>query len=126
MKKIRILVLIIVLLNLIYVNTFAFSIRAVLDGAKNFIISAQSEAIGTDVENKIAGTITGLASAGLAIGTIVAICAGIVIAIQNIATGAYGKANLKESLTPYVIGIVVLFAAWTIWAGVVNVLQQTF
>lgn len=122
MKCIRIITLIIVILCFSYVTIFAaFDIGKVIEGAEGFIQDP-----GVNVDGAISDTIKGLASAGLAIGTIVAICAGIVIAINSMANGAFGKANLKESLTPYIIGVVVLFAAWTIWAGIVNIMEGTF
>lgn len=126
MKCIRIIALIIAILCFSYVTTFAFDLASVIKGAEDFITGGNTNASGVDVDGAISETIKGLATAGLAIGTIVAICAGIVIAITSMSNGAFGKANLKESLTPYIIGIVVLFAAWTIWAGVVNVMEKTF
>lgn len=121
MRLYKIIILLIIILTFTYVNAFAFSIDKVFEGATNFLKDPDP-----DIDTKMSGFIKGLASAGLAIGTIVAICAGIVIAIQTMASGAYGKAQLKELLTPYIIGIVVLFAAWTVWAGVVNIMDNTF
>ena len=56
-------------------------------------------------------------------GVIVAICAGIIIAIRAMTDGANGKADLKQSLTPYIIGVAVLLGAYGIWVAIVETLK---
>ncbi|MBE5821540.1 MAG: hypothetical protein E7311_03005 [Clostridiales bacterium] len=121
----KIIIMLIIILSVTYVNVFAFNIGDVIQGARDFLTDANNAASSADVDTKISGTIKSLASAGLAIGTIVAVCSGIVIAISSMANGAYGKAHLKEALTPYIIACVVLFAAWGIWAAVVEIMENS-
>ena len=44
-----------------------------------------------------------------------------VIGIQFIMGSADEKAKIKETLLPYIIGVCVIFGAFTIWKVVVNI-----
>ncbi|MBE5821881.1 MAG: hypothetical protein E7311_04760 [Clostridiales bacterium] len=129
MKKI---VAIMILLITIVINipfayaTGDFSAGDAIGGAEDFISDGESQAASANVDDKIDDTIKGIVSAGLGIGTIVAICTGIVIAIKNMTDGAVGKKELKESLTPYIIACVLLFGAFTVWSAVVEIMENTF
>ena len=59
----------------------------------------------------------------LVIGIVVAVVIGGILGIQFITSGAEGKADIKQMLVPYVIGVVVLFGAFTIWKIVLVTLQ---
>lgn len=126
MKKIIILIITVIMVLSTTQLTYAFDLGSALGGADTFLSGGKTEASSTDVDGAIDDTIKGLVSAGLGIGTIVAICGGIIIAIKNMTDGANGKKELKESLTPYIIGCVVLFGAFTVWSGIVQVMENTF
>ncbi len=51
----------------------------------------------------------------LLIGTIVAVAVGVVLGIKFMLASVEEKAKVKEMLTIYIIGCVVLFGAFTIW-----------
>ena len=57
------------------------------------------------------------------IGIIIAVIIGGILGIQFITSGAEGKADVKQMLVPYIIGLVVLFGAFTIWKIVLITLQ---
>ncbi len=123
MKKI-IVISIICLLFLTNTLVYAFDLNSVIGGGNNFANGAIASA--GNVDNQFSGLIKGLSQAGLAIGTIIAIVVGIIIAIRFMSQGASGKAELKEALTPYIIACVVLFGAFTLWTITVNIMQGTF
>ena len=60
----------------------------------------------------------------LTIGIILAVIVGMVMAIKFITSGLDGKAEVKQLLLPYGVGVVVLFGAFTIWKIVLTILQS--
>ena len=58
------------------------------------------------------------------IGIILAVLIGSVLGIKFITSGLEGKAEIKQMLLPYGIGVVVLFGAFTIWRIVLTILQS--
>lgn len=122
-KKIfkRIFNLIIILMfALTLTNVFALNTTDIKNGATNFINDAKS----SDFNGQIAPTMTTLADLMMGIGVMVLIITGLMIAIKTMSDGAYGKAQLKEALTPYFIGCIVIISGWTIWKIVVSVMQN--
>ena len=61
----------------------------------------------------------------LAIAIIVAVIVGIIVGIKLITNGAIGKAEAKEALIPYFIGIFVVFGAFGIWKIIISILNYT-
>lgn len=60
----------------------------------------------------------------LIIGVVVAVIIGLIIAIQFMTGSVSQKAKIKETLIAYIVGCVVVFGAFTIWALVVNIIQS--
>lgn len=115
----RILSLIVILIMMLTVNCYALD--QIIGGANSFLTSPS----GVD-EQALATIIRDLTNIGLIIGTIVAIAAGIIIGIKFMTDGANGSANLKQALTPYVIGVAILFGAYGIWVIVINLFTGVF
>lgn len=59
----------------------------------------------------------------LTIGTIVAVIWGIIIALKFITGSVEDKANIKETLIPYVVGCIIIFGAFGIWKLVLTALK---
>ncbi len=57
------------------------------------------------------------------VGAAVALIVGIVIGIKYMTAGIEEKANYKQMLVPYLVGCVVVFAGFGIWALVINILN---
>lgn len=55
------------------------------------------------------------------IAIVLAVAVGMVIGIQFMIGGAAEQAKVKETLIPYVIGVFVVFASFTIWKIAVNI-----
>lgn len=118
----RIICLIVILVMMFTVNVCATNtLGDIINGANSFV----SQPTGVD-ETELANLIKSLTNIGLVIGTIVAVVAGIIIAIKFMTDGAQGKADLKTALTPYVIGVAILFGAYGIWVIVINVFTSVF
>ena len=118
MKKI-IIVTIIVIIAIFNTTAYAFDLGEAITGARTFIAHAISYSDGAD----FTALIKGISNAGMAIGTIVAIITGIIIAMKLMADGAEGKAQMKEMLTPYIIGCVLLFGSFGVWSATINIFQ---
>lgn len=57
----------------------------------------------------------------LAVAVVIAVMVGAVIGIKIMTGTIEEKAKIKEMLVPYVVGLVVVFGAFTIWSTVVNI-----
>lgn len=121
MKKIILLTIIFAVL--IQSTVFAFDIFTV---GKNFI--NQGTSAGQVMENTIKNEniIIPIFNLILGIGVIIAVVVGIVIAVKLMTGGVDAKADMKGLLTPYIISVIVLVSAWTIWKIALNFLQGTF
>ena len=118
----RIICLIVILVMMFTVNVCATdTLGNIINGANSFV----SQPAGVD-ETALANLIKSLTNIGLAIGTIVAVVVGVIIAIKFMTDGAQGRADLKTALTPYVIGVAILFGAYGIWVIVINVFTSVF
>ena len=60
----------------------------------------------------------------LAFGMVIAVIVGIIIGIQFMISSVDERAKVKETLVVYVIGVVVLVGAFSIWKIIVNLLNN--
>ena len=60
----------------------------------------------------------------LVAGIIIAVVMGLLLGLKFIMGSVEQKAEIKGMLVPYVVGIVVIFGAFTIWKIIVDVLQS--
>ena len=98
----------------------------------NYISDAANDWISTGENNppinatNIAKTTKGFQElAGLlwGIGVFVAVAVGIFLGIRFMVATPNGKAEISTLLTPYIIGVVVVVGALTIWRVAVNILD---
>ena len=73
-----------------------------------------------DLQN-LSGFVSGVLLS-IAIG--VTIISGVILGIKFVTQSIEDKAKIKESMVPWVIGILVSFGAFTIWEIAVNVFQN--
>lgn len=59
------------------------------------------------------------------IAVVLAVAVGMVIGIQFITGSVDEKAKIKETLIPYIVGVFVIFSAFTIWKIAVNIGNKT-
>lgn len=55
-------------------------------------------------------------------GMIIALVLIAILGIRFLLSSAEGKAEIKEKMTPYVVGVVVTFGAYAIWRVVISIL----
>ncbi len=74
--------------------------------------------------NGLGGSISGIFTVLLGIGTVLTVVVGGILGIQFMMASAEDKAKIKESLIPYILGCIIIFGAIVIWRIVVEVLQD--
>lgn len=118
----KILKLIAIISVFIIVSVFPVKVfSSWVDDADNFLKSAGNSITVdkdqlTSASDEIYNTLT-------SIGMIVAVIVGMILGITYMMTGAVDKAKVKESITPYLLGCIVIFGAFGIWKLVINVMN---
>ena len=125
MKKIYIkrIVIILIVLFIIGLNVEGFAaddIDGVISGGKSFVSEANSDKIDT---TKMQNTSNMIYNTLLTIAIAVAVIYASVLGTKFMMASAEGKAELKESLMPFVIGCIVVFSAFAIWKAMVLFLK---
>lgn len=86
--------------------------------ANDFINKADTDKIN---ETNLSKTVKNLYNILFAIAIVVAVIVGTYMAIKLITSSVEGKAQIKKMFTPYVIGCIVAFGAFGIWALVMKI-----
>ena len=94
---------------------------SIIKSADDFLADGDETKISTENMQTISNMVYNVL---LTIGVIVAFIVGAILGIKFITGGLEGKADVKQMLVPYIIGLVVLFGAFTIWKVVLTVLQS--
>ena len=108
----------ILLVNLNPVKIYAdtYSIDDVVQGGDSFIGAADKEYLSRDDMKGVSNMVYNvLLSLGIGIAA--------VLGVQYMLAGAEGKAEIKKSMIPFLIGCVVVFSAFAIWKAVVLALR---
>ena len=124
MKKVIsiILLLSIVLLTMTQIS-YATTLSGMMGQSDSFLNAANSEKIEESKLKDLSGTIYNIL---LVIAIIASVIVGIVLGVQFIlASGAEGKADVKQAMLPYFVGMVVVFGSFGIWKVVVLILNST-
>ena len=88
------------------------------EGAQDFMNSADSNITINSTElNRPSSEVYNILTS---LGMIIAVVVGIVLGIKYMIAGADEKAEVKETLLPYIIGCVVTFGAFGIWRILIN------
>lgn len=120
---IKILIISLLFLSIIGINNHAYAIGDVISSGKVFLQEAKPDAFGLngDVVSDAAGDIYNiLLGAGLVIIMVIAVFLG----AKFIMASAEEKADIKQSILPFIIGTFVTFAAFGIWRIMVNMLSS--
>ena len=54
---------------------------------------------------------------------VIAVIVGIILGIKYMMASSEDKAQIKETLIPYVVSCVIMFGAFTIWKIVITIIQ---
>lgn len=118
----KILKLIVIISVFIIVSVFPVKVFSSWENdADNFLKSAGS-GITVDM-NQLTSASDEIYNTLTSIGMIVAVIVGMILGITYMMTGAVDKANVKESIMPYLLGCIVIFGAFGIWKLVINVMN---
>lgn len=120
-KVVYILLIVILILSIYTVNVFATD--NIISGADSFLTGGNKEILNNVAIKKASDTIFNVF---LIIGTIIVVIIGAVMGIKFMLGSIEEKAEVKESIRPYIWGAVVIFAAVSIWAISVKIFQGIF
>lgn len=122
MKLIRVLVISFCIILIISQNVFA--LEEIFATGGNWMATGEEKAgVGIDTEN-LKPASSALYNLLLAVATIVAVIIGAILGVKYMMAGLDSKAQVKESLFPYLISCVVVFGSLGIWKLVVTILSE--
>ncbi|MBP3256169.1 MAG: hypothetical protein J6M60_06780 [Clostridia bacterium] len=129
-KKILVLFLIVLAISSItmQIKVQATSFDSVITDANKFLDDGKGDN-DKDPENLLVGQKAAKEFSSmvyntlLTIGTIIAVIVGVILGVKIVTSGVEEKAQVKELLVPYFVGVVILFGAFGIWKLVVEILQ---
>lgn len=114
-------ILITILITFTYLSTKTYATDNIIKDGSSFINAGKSEQGNAIDETKLKETSDFIYNVLFSIAVVIAFAVGMVIGIQFIIGSADEKAKIKETLLPYIIGVCVIFGAFTIWKVVVNI-----
>lgn len=113
-------IFILFMISLFLPQVYAETIDQTFEGADNFVDKGSSYNIDT---SQLKSSSRFIYNALLAIGMVAAVIVGVILGIKYMISSSEDKAEVKETLIPYIISCCVIFGAFTIWKLVVNVLK---
>jgi len=119
-KKIKIITSIIIIILLIFgIPIYSKASESTLDGIINsgdsFLDAGNGSLVSTPDEGKLktlSNTVSGIL---LTIAVVVTLISAVVMGINFVIQSVEDKAKIKESMIPWIIGIVISFGAYGIW-----------
>ena len=128
MKLRKIFIILCIALFLVTIQNISFAAGdtaedagVITDRAKDWIELGEKDSIidskpATKGFEEIAGLLWG-------IGIFIAVAVGMILGIRFMLSTPKGKAEISSLLTPYIIGVVIIVGALTIWRIVINLLD---
>ena len=119
LKKLLVIILMVIAV-ITYLPNKTLALDNVISSGKNFMSSADpnKEVIN---QEKLKSTSKTIYNILFAIALVLAVGVGLVIGIQFIFGSVEEQAKVKETLVPYIIGVVIIFSAFTIWKIAVEI-----
>lgn len=118
-----IVIILIIVINIIFFNinkVQAEGISDVISGGDNFIASASNDTFSAIDETKLKSTSNIIYNMLLIIGMCVAVIIAGILGIKFMIGSVEEKAQIKDSLIPFIIGCVVIFGAFGFWKIAIN------
>lgn len=100
-------------------KTYASSMSKTISDGDSFLQSRYSES--PINEEALQSTSNNIYNILFTIAVVLAFAIGMIIGIQFIMGSVDEKAKIKETLIPYIIGVFIIFSAFTIWKIAVNI-----
>lgn len=123
-KTIFILSLVIIMLLSIYNITYATTIDSIISGGDSFLQAGQGGTHTGFSWEGITGASDLIYNTLLTLGVVIAVIVAAFLGIKFITASVEEKADVKQSLIPFVIGCVIIFGAFGIWKVVTEVLED--
>lgn len=98
----------------------AYTLDNIITEGDTFINASSDEKLNTTKMKDISNTIYNIL---LSLGIVVAVVFATILGVQYMTSAAEDKAQVKESLIPFIIGCIVVFGAFAIWKAIVTVLM---
>lgn len=125
-KSFCILILLISILLVCSSNVSYASIIGNIKNGANIFMDSSSDDKQIFNETNQENAVTSFYWLAFGIGFALVVIIGIILGIQFITDGVEGKAKVKEKLIPYIVGSIVIFGSFGIWAIVLKVTQNVF
>lgn len=100
--------------------TYAETIDDTFEGADDFVSKGGAYSVDT---SKLSNTSRYVYNALLAVGMVLTVIVGLILGIKYMTSTSEDKAEVKETLVPYIVSCCVIFGAFTIWKIVVIILK---
>lgn len=130
MKKSFLSILIVLIIfSIVPTQSMCLSLDDITGGATGFLDAgtgkdADENPIKTiEQGNKFKNLIKDMAGTATLIGIIFILIVGVYLGIKFMSDSTQQKAEVKESLVPFIVGAIVILGAWTIWRAFVVLLQ---
>lgn len=122
MKKLCKIIFVFFIITTIYLQFFNTYADGIWDTAKDFLDIGSGELSHIN-DDEVKDAILGLADFLWGIGLIVILITTVILGIKYMTVPPNEKSRVKQATTPYIIGVVIIFGALTIWRLVINVLE---
>lgn len=122
MKKIcKIIIVFLIILNL-YSITFNVQALDIWGQGENFLDEGSERTEGFDWE-QVNEEFMGIVDFLWALGLLVVLVSTVVLGIKYMLVNPNEKSRIKQATTPYILGVVIIFGAVTIWKLVIDILE---
>lgn len=122
-KILKICIISLLFLSILSVSTNAYAIGNVINSGKSFLGAAKDIGFGINGA-KLPDASKDLYNILLGVGVVVTLVISVFLGAKFIMASAEEKAEIKQSMLPFIIGTFVTFAAFGIWRIMVNMLSS--
>ena len=125
-RVLKVLSTICIMLTILFTyNLNIFAIDSIIQGADDFLNSDKNSSVVLNMTS-IKTTSDTIFNVFLAVGTVIVVITGAILGLKFMMGSTTEKAEVKETLIPYVVGSIIIFGAITIWTIVGNLLTGVF
>lgn len=121
-KKVKIILIILILLISFTNCIYASSDKTITQQGKDFLDSGKGGKAVFNT-NPVTTGFQDIAGLLVGIGIFIAVAVGIILGMKFMFSTAEGKAEISKLLTPYIVGIVIVVGALTIWKAAIEILD---
>ena len=123
MKKICKIAIVFLIILSLYVAIYNVKARTIWDIGKDFLDMGH-DATGTNFDpEEVNDAFSAIVDFLWGLGLLVVFISTIVLGIKYMLVSPNEKSRIKQATTPYIIGVVIIFGAVTIWKLVIDILE---